>query len=176
MLCDHCNIEMKVDQTNNDNPYRFEKCGLDNVCLVGIELHTCPRCKAVYPIIPRIQELHMAIASILIDKPVPLIGQEIRYLRRWMGVLSQDFAALLGFGPEHLSKVENGRVKLGAAGDRLVRVYAMTHRKQRAFDEISERLAKVKRIKTGRIRDTMLRRCQLLRGQTWRVVEAADAA
>jgi len=166
MKCLDCNVNMRTERVSNAAPYQFERCGLDNVYLVGIEVETCPQCGGIYPIIPKMQELHRAITSVLINKSMPLSGQEIRYLRRWMGVQSQEFASLLGFGPEHLSKVENDRVQLGAAGDRLVRVYAMTKRDRLAFEDICERLDKVKRIKGSRAR--VHRRCHL-QGENWKV-------
>lgn len=174
MQCEECNVEMKVDTATRETPYQFDRCGLDNVFLVGIERHTCPECESVYPIIPRIQELHTAIASILIEKRTPLTGQEIRYLRRWIGVESQVFADLLGLRPEHLSKVENGRLPLGASAERLVRVYAMTYKKERKFRDISEKLGRVQRIKQERTRAQLRRRCQLS-GTTWKVTEDVAA-
>ncbi|MBV8451185.1 MAG: hypothetical protein JOZ29_02780 [Deltaproteobacteria bacterium] len=163
---------MKVDKATRENPYRFDRCGLDDVFLIGIERHICPRCNAIYPIIPRIQELHTAIASVLSEKPGALTGQELRYLRRWIGVEAQVFADLLGLRPEHLSKVENNRLKLGAVAERLARVYAMTHKQQRAFDEIS---AKMQRIKGARTRAQLRRQCQFS-GTHWKVEDEVKAA
>jgi DNA-binding transcriptional regulator YiaG len=163
---------MKVTKATRDNPYHFDRCGLDNVLLIGIELYGCPRCGAVYPMIPRIQELHKAIAGSLVEKPTALTGQEVRYLRRWIGIEAQAFAELLGVTPEHLSKVENNRLTLGGAADRLVRVYAMTHKQQAEFEAISE---SVKRIKDARAR-ARLRRQYQYNGSRWRVESEAVAA
>jgi DNA-binding transcriptional regulator YiaG len=172
MRCEECNIEMRVDKATHENPYQFDRCGLDDVYLIGIERHTCPKCNALYPIIPRIQELHTEIASILIEKASALTGQEIRYLRRWIGVEAQVFANLLGLRPEHLSKVENNRLKLGTAAERLVRIFAMTHKRERKFQDISR---KVQGIKDARQRARLRRRCQFS-GTRWKVEDEAQAA
>jgi DNA-binding transcriptional regulator YiaG len=173
MRCDDCNIEMRVDRATRENPYRFDRCGLDNVFLIGIERYVCPRCKAIYPMIPRIQELHAVIASILIEKSGSLTGQELRYLRKWIGVEAQVFADLLQVRPEHLSKVENGRIaKLGATADRLARVYAMTYKNGQEFQEIFER---VQRAKKNRER-AELRRQYHFSGKGWKAEQVADAA
>jgi len=175
MLCEECKIEMRVERATNENPYRFEKCGLANVQLIGIDKFVCPRCKAVYPVVPKMQELHKVIALALINKPVELMGQEVRYLREWMGVSSQDFAEVLGFGPEHMSKVENNHAKLGAAGDRLVRLCAWAKIKSVAYDEVSERFRKLKRLKASRAR-VIHRRIELEADQTWKVQRTTTAA
>lgn len=150
MLCEECKIEMLVERATNERPYRFERCGLDHVYLIGIEKHVCPRCRAVYPVVPKIQELHKVIASALVNKSAELTGPEIRYLRQWIGMQSQDFAQLLGFGPAHLSKVENGHAQLGAAGDRLVKLYAWSNINHIAFEEVSERFRRLKRLRASK--------------------------
>jgi DNA-binding transcriptional regulator YiaG len=173
MRCDDCNIEMKVDRATRENPYRFDRCGLENVFLIGIERHVCPRCKSIYPMIPRIQELHAVIAAILIEKSGPLTGEELRYLRKWIGVESKVFADLLQVRPEHLSKVENGRIaKLGATADRLARVYAMTYRNEQEFQEIVDRVQRVKKSREH----GGLRRQYHFSGKGWKAEQAADAA
>ena len=176
MKCTECSSEMRVQKATHEKPYHFERCGLDNVFLAGIDLHICDRCNFAYPIIPRIQDLHRTIASILIEKRAALEGQEIRYLRKWIGMEAQAFAEILGLRPEHLSKVENGKLPLGAAAERLTRVYAMTYKQKMEFGEISERLPRVQRTKDARTRRANLpHRCQF-RGNRWRVEEEAKAA
>jgi DNA-binding transcriptional regulator YiaG len=96
--------------------------GLENVLLVGINVFECPECEAVCPEIPRIDELHRVISSVLIAKSTILSGQELCFLRRTAGISGQDFAELLGISPEHLSRVENGKHAVSNSLDKLSRV------------------------------------------------------
>jgi transcriptional regulator with XRE-family HTH domain len=121
MDCEKCGVAMVDRMTTNAEPYRYRLSGLP-VGLVGIEVFHCPKCNAQSPIIPRLSELHQVIAGILVRKPAPLTGEEIRFLRKQIGLPAQ---LLLGVSPAHLSRVENGyRSRLGAPADRLARVAA----------------------------------------------------
>jgi transcriptional regulator with XRE-family HTH domain len=69
--------------------------------------------------------LHQELARALARKPSFLSGEEIRFLRKHAGFPAQQFAALLGVSPEHLSRVENGHTStLGSSTDRLARAIA----------------------------------------------------
>jgi transcriptional regulator with XRE-family HTH domain len=101
---------------------------MKDIFLVGIMVLTCPVCKVESPIIPRMAELHRVIANSLLEKKESLRGDEIRFLRKNAGFPAQDFAALLGVTPSHLSRIENAKTnKLGAPADRLVRLVAKAH-------------------------------------------------
>lgn len=126
--CEQCQAKMVVAEATSKTPYRYIGSGLDNVWLVGIKVLNCPRCDVKAPVIPRIEELHRTIAAALLKKPAPLRGDEIRFLRKHAEFPAQDFAALLGITPSHLSRIENGKTpKLGRAADRLARMIAKAH-------------------------------------------------
>jgi DNA-binding transcriptional regulator YiaG len=72
--------------------------------------------------IPRIEKLHRAIAEALARKPAPLIGEEIRYLRKFMGMSSEDFAGYMGVSREHVSRWESGAKVMSPTADRLLRL------------------------------------------------------
>jgi DNA-binding transcriptional regulator YiaG len=168
MRCEECNIEMVNEQSTEKEPFRFDRCGLDHVYLVGIDKFVCPRCKAVYPIVPRIEELHKVIASALVNRTGDLAGPEVRYLRSWMGMKSQDFADVLGCVPEHLSKVENGHTRLGASGDKLVRTLVRIKLEETEFEEVVSRLRKLKRLKASKSRVIQRRLFDLESGRIWK--------
>ncbi len=63
--------------------------------------------------------------SALITKPYKLEGQDIRFLRKFLGLSSEAFAALLDVDKSHLSRVENGATPVSATADRLVRLVAL---------------------------------------------------
>lgn len=127
MLCEECHLEMVERKATGKAPYHYDVSGLSHVYLAGIVVQRCPRCRAESPAIPRIAELHQAIARALIHKPGVLHGEEIRFLRKHAGFPARQFAALLGIRPAHLSRVENGHtVSFGPPTDRLARAIATT--------------------------------------------------
>lgn len=123
--CEICGGALAVRKTTAERPYRYEMSGLDNVLLAGIDVRECKKCGATTPIIPKIADLHRAIVKYLIFKKGPLTGKEIRFLRKNAGITANNFAALLGIDPAHLSRIENGKTDtLGPATDKLARAIA----------------------------------------------------
>ena len=65
------------------------------------------------------------IALALITKPYKLGWEDIRFLRKFLGLGSEAFAAILDVDRSHLSRVENGVTPVSATADRLVRLIAV---------------------------------------------------
>jgi putative zinc finger/helix-turn-helix YgiT family protein len=107
--------------------YRFTESGLNNVLLRDIEVVKCAACKSVSPRIPHHDDLMRTIAVALIDKPSELAGEEVRFLRTYLGEKSASFAQMLGIDRSHLSRVENGAMAISRQTDRLVRTLALLH-------------------------------------------------
>lgn len=124
--CEVCGHAMLTKKATMAQPYHYEMSGLDNVFLAGIEVGRCGKCDARVPVIPKIEQLHKAIAKYLVFKKDLLSGKEIRFLRKNAGLAAHQFAALLGLNPSHLSRVENGKTEsLGAATDKLARAVSI---------------------------------------------------
>jgi len=109
------------DLTSRQETRRYGR-GID-VVLVGIEVRHCDDCGEEEVVIPRIKELHNAIAADLVNRPGTLSPGEIRFLRTHMGFSSKDFAKHMGVTPETVSRWENLRnpMKLRRTADRLIR-------------------------------------------------------
>lgn len=120
--CGKCGGRLTTRTTTGKRPYNYRISGLDNVLLAGIEVENCRRCGAESPTIPQIVALHTAIAKTLIDKATRLSGQELRFLRKNLGLPSKTFAKIMQLTPETLSAAENGRRDLGAPTDRLAKL------------------------------------------------------
>jgi DNA-binding transcriptional regulator YiaG len=105
--------------------YQFAESGLDNVVLKNLEVLVCDRCKTETPRLPQLNSLMRTIAIALITKPYKLEGQDIRFLRKFLGLSSEAFAALLDVDKSHLSRVENRAMPVSATADRLVRLVAL---------------------------------------------------
>lgn len=125
MKCFECGEETTKVVATRKAPYHFTQSGLKNVYLAGITVEVCEKCGIESPIIPQIEQLHKAIASVLAGKPDLLSGEEIRFLRKIAGFPANKFAALLMMDAATLSRAENGHQSLGASSDKLARAVAM---------------------------------------------------
>lgn len=122
MMCTVCGGQMKTRREN----YRYEASGLPYVTLKGIEVRRCQKCGETEVAIPAIEELHRAIAGALIRKRARLAPAEIKYLRKYLGWAGTDFAQRVGTTPETVSRWEHGKMPMGAAAERLLRLMVAT--------------------------------------------------
>jgi putative zinc finger/helix-turn-helix YgiT family protein len=120
--CELCGGAMVTRKATVERPYRYTLSGLDNVRLVGIDVHECPKCDIKVPVIPKIAALNKAIAQDLMMKKELLSGKEIRFLRKHAEIAAKEFAAMIGVTPAHLSRFENGKTENLSPGiDKLAR-------------------------------------------------------
>lgn len=105
--------------------YSFIESGLNNVILKNIEVLVCDCCHTETPRLPRLNELMRTIARAVIAKPYALEGEDVRFLRKFLGLTSEAFAAILDIDKAHLSRVENGTTPVSSMIDRLVRLVAL---------------------------------------------------
>jgi putative zinc finger/helix-turn-helix YgiT family protein len=119
--CSACGTPAKVIRSN----YEFVESGLKHVTLQGIELVHCDKCGNEDPIIPHVNALMRALAQAVVCKPYRLQGQEVRFLRTYLGMTGEQFARLLQVDKTTLSKWENDHDQVGEQSDRLVRMYAL---------------------------------------------------
>ena len=117
-LCSLCEHEM--EETRGDYP--FPESGLPNVVLEDIRLFKCPECGNVEPLIHGAKHLMRALALAVLDKPTPLCGAEIRYLRKHVGWKAAKLAELIGVDKTTVSKWENDQDSIGPQSDRLLRL------------------------------------------------------
>ena len=118
MFCDNCKIEM--EKTNID--YHYKESRLENVIINGISAYKCPKCKEFYPIIPNIKKLHELIAQALVNKKSLLLGKELVFLRKELGIKAKDIADMLGVNKVTVSRWENRKGPISVAGDRFIRL------------------------------------------------------
>ena len=120
-VCRECGGNVKIARKD----YRFTESGLNNVFLKDIEVVVCANCKSESPRILNHDDLMRTIAVAFIDKPFELAGDEVRFLRKYLGEGSIAFAQMLGIDRSHLSRVENGAMTISKQTDRLVRTVAL---------------------------------------------------
>lgn len=142
MTCETCGTKIVERIATPEAPYHYTLSGLKDLFLVGITIRRCIKCGTESPIIPKIGELHRVIAESLAEKPGPLRGDELRYLRKYAGFSSKRFAALLDINASHLSRFENGSYKaLSGAVDKLARALAMSARNEQYMQKILMQVA-----------------------------------
>lgn len=146
-VCRECGGNARIVRED----YRFTESGLDNVFLRGIEVVVCAKCKSESPRIPNHDDLMRTVAVALIDKPFELGGDEVRFLRKYLGEGSISFARMLGIDRSHLSRVENGAMAISKQTDRLVRTVALVRdpslldklKRLGSYEAVLERLSKI---------------------------------
>ena len=122
MTCTVCGGQMRARREN----YRYDASGLPYVTLQGLEVRRCPKCGETEVAIPAIEQLHRAIAGALIRKRARLSPAEIKYLRKSLGWSGVDFAQRVGSTPETVSRWEHGKMPMGLAAERLLRLMVAT--------------------------------------------------
>jgi len=101
--------------------YPYKECGLDNVVLIDVLVFHCS-CGEIALQIPAMSMLHCTIAFELIKKPTLLSGQEVRYLRNFVGYTAREFADMLGTTNITVSRWENGFTRITRNNDRVLRL------------------------------------------------------
>jgi putative zinc finger/helix-turn-helix YgiT family protein len=113
-------------KTRREN-YKYDASGLDHVTLEGIDVAHCPECGERVASIPRIDELHHAIALALAAKRERLLPNEIRFLRKYLGLSSTDFAEKVGVDKATVSRYESREdpQPMGRQTERLLRLMVL---------------------------------------------------
>ena len=140
MMCVNCGSDRM-----NEKPverYEYTECGLRGIALQGVTVHVCEACGEEEVSIPALQGLHELIALTLAQKTQRLQPDEVRFLRKHLGLSGRDFAALLRVTPETVSRWEKPKREsehIGATSELLLRTLIMSHTKPIAdYAEVAE--------------------------------------
>lgn len=95
------------------------------IVLTNIELIRCTQCGNVDPVIPRMADIMRLIGVAIVMQPRSLRGDELRYLRKYLGLSAERFAAIVGVNKSVMSRWENGHDDIGPQSDRLIRLLFM---------------------------------------------------
>jgi putative zinc finger/helix-turn-helix YgiT family protein len=120
MKCLECGAEMTSAREN----YNYKASGLP-VTLMNVEVRRCKSCGQDEVVIPRITELHKAIARAVVEKKARLTPAEVRFLRTHLGWSGSDFAKHMAVAAATVSRWENGHEQMSAQADRLLRLMAL---------------------------------------------------
>lgn len=120
--CYKCN---KILGVIRNRLYHYKESGLDYVWLKGISQYKCKGCGEYYVEIPHINDLHLLIGKNIVCKKELLSGQEVRFLRKEIGMKGKEMAAALSIEAETYSRWENGK-KVASCHDKALRmIYVM---------------------------------------------------
>jgi putative zinc finger/helix-turn-helix YgiT family protein len=129
--------KLRKRRASTEQPYHFIESGLDNVFLVGIVVATCVQCEEQIPEIPNISQLHDKIAETLVTKPAMLLGPEIKFIRKNLGLLAGDFAKYLDTTPVSVSRWENGEM-ISKENDLLIRYFYLRFKEEKTKSRIEQ--------------------------------------
>jgi DNA-binding transcriptional regulator YiaG len=126
--CYVCGGEMVGRHQN----YAYKECGLDNVVLLDVLVFNC-KCGEIAAQIPAVSVLHQIIATEILKKPTLICGEEIRYMRKFVGCSASEFADIIGSTKISVSRWENG-ARITPNTDRLLRLAFFTKIIERAAE------------------------------------------
>ena len=139
MTCPQCRKAELVTAREN---YNYLESGLRNVTLRDLTVRHCPECGARLASIPKMADLHRAIALALISKPERLVPSESRFLRKHLGWSGADFARKFHCSPSQVSRweSESSPAPMSNAYELLLRAAVALGEK---VDDYSERMEEV---------------------------------
>ena len=126
--------------------YRYTESGLDNVVLTGVTMYKCA-CGEAVPELKNVGRIHRAIADALTKKKSRLYGQEVRFLRKEIGMTAKDLAGLLSVNPVTVSRWESGKEKVGSVSDKLIRMLYVQVMQERSHKVCSGIVSDIKSIR-----------------------------
>lgn len=119
MKCPSCHKGVLQDVYRD---HQYTESGLSNVIILGAKFEVCPECKEEMLSLPRIASLHRLIAFELAGQKGRLAGEEIRFLRKYLGWSGADFAEVFDVAAETVSRWERNHSPMGPTAERLLRL------------------------------------------------------
>lgn len=117
-----------VECRSTDIRQTRELLPFNDVALVEGTLHRCHGCGATYHELSRVEELSQTIARAIARQDERLLPEQIRFLRKYLGYSSKDFAAFLAVTPETVSRWESPHTPMlmQLSTEKLIRLMALT--------------------------------------------------
>ena len=144
--CGVCETKMK-----NKRETVLYQCGLDGIVLEDILVYLCPRCGEREVEVPNTLKLHHEIAMALARKAERLGPKEIRFLRKYLGLSSTEFANKVGVDKATVSRWERVEepTSMGGQTERLRRVLVMSERPVESYslDELAVKAPRTMRMR-----------------------------
>jgi putative zinc finger/helix-turn-helix YgiT family protein len=131
--------------------HHYVESGLDFVYLDELPVAVCDSCGEELLAIPAIESLHRTIALAIAGKSARLSPQEIKFLRKYLGLSNTDFARTMGVAPETSSRWASGEAPMGTSADRLLRLLVVRGERPESYpieklQNIDDQRADVRRL------------------------------
>jgi putative zinc finger/helix-turn-helix YgiT family protein len=133
----NCRQHLSRKKATVDQPFLLTWSDLPNVYVAGIQYEECSSCRKVAGVFPQLLNLSETLTRIIAQKPTPLSGPEIKYLRKHMRKKAADFAKLTGVSAEQVSRWENGHNLPERSADKLIRLLATDQSTPKLFRSIA---------------------------------------
>ena len=136
--CTECGAPVVADRRS----HHYAESGLSNVILEDVPVADCANCGNSDITVPGLAKLHQAIAQALASSPARLTGEQLRFLRKHLGLTGDELGRYLHTDRSKISKWETGEHPIGPQTDRLIRllVAALDPSLRDAVSEIAEHL------------------------------------
>lgn len=121
--CSNCGAAVKSRPINNADLLTL---GVPVLIKHGISNIYCPKCKLSEMSVPDMAGLVAAAALALASAPYKLNAQEIKFLRKSIGLPAKALAESLDVAPETISRWENDKQVIGDAQERLLRLQVVS--------------------------------------------------
>ena len=118
--CLHCPGAM----TRTVSDHAYVEAGLPNILLQNVSIWTCGSCGNKQIGLPRLTEIHRGLAMAFVGQSGPLRAEQIRFLRKFLGLSRTDLATHLGINKNALTSWERGVGQMDPTSDRLLREQA----------------------------------------------------
>ena len=140
MYCTNC--QHKKSLKEETITHKGSVIGLDYVTIKNVKSYRCPECGESYTNFGNLKKLNNELIDIIIHKKDSLSGQEVRFIRKYLGYSQEKFAQVIKVEPESLSRMENGKQGMGESLEQLIRLLAATREQDRQYDTHDQMLAR----------------------------------
>jgi transcriptional regulator with XRE-family HTH domain len=112
--------------------YQYEQFGISATLCYSVIRPFCNQCKHEVDIIPNGEGLDAALALVRILSPIKLNGDELRFIRKVMGLQAVAVAKLVEMSAESYSRLENGHNPISEKTEKLFRFNALIELQEKA--------------------------------------------
>lgn len=112
--------------------YQYDQFGISATLCYSVIQPTCNHCKHTVNIIPNEEGLDAALALVRVLSPIKLNGDELRFIRKVMGLQASVVAKQVEMSAENYSRLENGHNPINERTEKLFRFNAVIELQEKA--------------------------------------------
>lgn len=132
MECMSCNSTKKMNEEIVS--HKYSESGLSNITLLGVTKYHCDNCGETTYNLGDVNQLNKLIVNSLIRKDSLLNGEEVKFLRKFMGYSGEMLGKIMGYTKDHIYKVESGSQEVNITIDHMMRFAVVNKDPDRYYD------------------------------------------